>query len=47
MEPTIKVGSKFPPTGEVVAIQTTGVLVSFAGSKTFISFSECELLFGV
>lgn len=47
MQPTIKVGSTFPPTGEVIEIQTNGVIVSFSGSRTLITFEECELLFGV
>jgi methyl coenzyme M reductase subunit C len=47
MEPTIKVGSSFSQNGTVVEIHNNGVLVAFSGTKSFITFSECELLFGV
>ena len=47
MEATIKVGSIFAQNGSVVEIRNNGVIVSFSNTTTFITFEECELLFGV
>lgn len=46
MEATIKVGSVFQG-GFVEDITNTGVIISISGKQMFITFSECESLFGV